>query len=431
MRAVDLIIKKRDGGALSGDELRWLIAGYVANEVPDYQMAAWAMAVLWRGMDDRETADLTLAMAASGDLLDLHHIAPLTVDKHSTGGVGDKTSLVLGPLCAALGLPVAKMSGRGLGFSGGTLDKLEAIPGMCVELSTAEFEAALGAVGLVIAGQSADLAPADRLLYGLRDVTGTVESIPLIAASIMSKKLAAGADCIVLDVKVGGGAFMKTVAQARALAARMVAIGTHAGRRVSARLTTMEQPLGYAIGNAIEVREAIATLRGDGPADLAVLCVELAAELLVLAERAPDLATARQQAQTALDDGLAWAQFRRFVAQQGGELAAIDDPNLLPTATVIEPVYALESGYIAAIDAEALGHLVNSLGGGRRTKTDVIDPAVGVVLAHKIGAWVAQGVPLATVHAQSGAEAERARAAIHAAITLSPDQVAAPPLFVE
>lgn len=429
MRAVDLIIKKRDGGSLSGDELRYLIDGFVAGSVPDYQMAAWAMAVVWRGMDDRETADLTLAMVASGATLDLHHIAPLTVDKHSTGGVGDKTSLVLGPICAALGMPVAKMSGRGLGFSGGTLDKLEAIPGFRVDLSPDEFQAALKEVGLVIAGQTADLVPADRMLYTLRDVTGTVESIPLIAASIMSKKLAAGADCIVLDVKVGSGAFMHTVPEARELARRMVSIGEHAGRKVTAVLTTMEQPLGYAIGNALEVKEAIATLRGHGPADLRQLCVELSARLQLLAGQASTLPAAREQAQATLDDGRAWQTFRRFIARQGGDLSVIDDPQLLPAATTAEAVYALDEGYIACIDGAILGQIVNRLGGGRQTKRDVIDPSVGIVLTEKVGAWLPKGAPLATIHANSMADWEAARDALHAAIVLAPNPVDPPPLF--
>lgn len=429
MRAVDLIVKKRDGGTLTGDELRYLVNGYVDGSVKDYQMAAWAMAVVWRGLNDQETAALTMAMAEGGEMLDLHHIAPLSVDKHSTGGVGDKTSLVLGPLCAALGLPVAKMSGRGLGFSGGTLDKLEAIPGLRVDLTVEEFQTALQKVGLVVASQSADLAPADKLLYGLRDVTGTVESIPLIAASIMSKKLAAGADCIVLDVKVGNGAFMKTLADAQELARRMISIGEHAGRKVAALVTTMEQPLGYAIGNVVEVHEAIHTLQGHGPADLTELCIELAARLLVLAERAPSAEMGREQAHAVLQNGAAWHKFRQFVAQQGGDVATIDDPQLLPAATVIEPVYALTEGYVERIDAAALGHLVSRLGGGRETKDATIDPTVGVILERKIGEFVAQGGPLATIHAANMADFELAREVIHAAITLSPTAVKPPPLF--
>ncbi|MBA3947310.1 MAG: thymidine phosphorylase [Herpetosiphonaceae bacterium] len=399
MRAVDLIIKKRDGGTLSAEELRFLMRGYVDGSVPDYQMSAWAMAVLWRGMDDRETADLTLAMAESGELLDLHAIAPLTVDKHSTGGVGDKTSLVLGPLCASLGLPVAKMSGRGLGFSGGTLDKLEAIPGMRIDLRPDEFAHLLRTVGLVIAGQGTELAPADKLLYALRDVTGTVPSLPLIAASIMSKKLAAGADCLVLDVKVGAGAFMKSLPEARALARQMVGIGQHAGRKVAAVITSMQQPLGYAIGNALEVKEAIATLQGNGPSDLVELCLALGAQLALLAGKASTTEDGYKLLTAVLNSGAAWRKFREFVAAQGGDLSTVDDPRLLPEATVVEPVAAPHDGFIGAIDADLLGLAVNALGGGRQRKDDRIDPSVGIVLVHKVGEFVAQGTPLATIHA--------------------------------
>jgi pyrimidine-nucleoside phosphorylase len=368
MHAVDLIIKKRDGGTLTTEEINFLIEGYTRGTIADEQMAAWAMAVLLRGMDDRETGDLTLAMARSGDQLDLHDVAPLTVDKHSTGGIGDKTSLLLGPLVAAAGMPVAKMSGRGLGFSGGTIDKLESIPGFRVELTSDEFRRALREVGMVIAAQSADLAPADKRLYALRDVTGTVESIPLIAASVMSKKLAAGADCIVLDVKSGRGAFMHTLEDARKLAHVMVAIGRHAGRRVAAVISTMEQPLGYAIGNALEVREAIAALRGNGPPDLVELCITLGGELAALAGRAASQEAGRGLLREMLSSGRAWGTFRRFIANQGGDIAVIDDPERLPHAPVIVPLAAQRTGTIAAIDGMALGYTLNDLGGGRARK---------------------------------------------------------------
>lgn len=431
MRAVDIIIKKRDGHALTSDEIAWLIDGYTRGEVADYQMAAWAMAVVFRGMDDRETTDLTLAMARSGDMLDLHDIAPLSVDKHSTGGVGDKTSLVLGPLVAAIGLTVAKMSGRGLGFSGGTLDKLESIPGVRVDLSAEEFRRAVAEVGLVIAGQSANLAPADKQLYALRDVTGTVESVPLIAASVMSKKLAAGADCIVLDVKAGRGAFMKTVDDARELARRMVAIGQRAGRRCAAVITSMEQPLGYAIGNALEVKEAIATLRGHGPDDFVELCLTLGVQLALLAGKAATQDEARALLRDALNSGAAWRKFRQMIAHQGGDVRAIDDPSLLPEATVKEPIYAPRDGYIARIDALELGVVASDIGGGRAKKGDPIDPAVGIVLERKVGAWVAQGAPLATVHASREADVARVRERVIRAFAISDDAPAPLPLVYE
>jgi pyrimidine-nucleoside phosphorylase len=431
MRAVDIIIKKRDGGTLTAEEIAFLIDGYTRGTVGDEQMAAWAMAVVLRGMDDRETADLTLAMARSGAQLDLHEVAPLTVDKHSTGGIGDKTSLLLGPLVAAAGLPFAKMSGRGLGFSGGTIDKLESIPGFRAELTPEEFRRAVREVGLVIASQSAELAPADKRLYALRDVTGTVESIPLIAASVMSKKLAAGADCIVLDVKCGRGAFMHTLDDARKLAQTMVAIGRHAGRRVAAVISTMEQPLGRAVGNALEVREAIAALRGAGPPDLMELCLVLGAELVVLAGRAADQTEARALLQEVLASGRAWELFRRFVANQGGDLAAIDDPDRLPRAPIVRTLSAPHAGAVAAIDGMALGYAVNELGGGRARKEDRIDPAVGLVLAAKVGDRVAAGAPLLHVHAATEADVERVLPRLEAAYTIASVEVTPPPLIYE
>lgn len=431
MGATDLIIKKRDGLALSGDEIAWLIESYTVGEVPDYQMAAWAMAVLFRGMDDRETTDLTLAMARSGDVLDLHDVAPISVDKHSTGGVGDKTSLVLGPLLAAVGLTVAKMSGRGLGFSGGTLDKLESIPGFRVDLSADEFRDAVRKVGLVIAGQSANLAPADKQLYSLRDVTGTVESIPLIAASVMCKKLASGADCIVLDVKAGRGAFMKTVDDARDLAQRMVAIGQRAGRRVAAVITSMDQPLGYAIGNALEVKEAIETLHGRGPQDFIRLCLLLGAQLVLLAGKAADAASAERLLRDALETGAAWEKFRSFVANQGGDVAVIDDPRLLPEATAVQPVFAQHDGYVTGIDALELGLVTSDLGGGRQRKGDLIDPGVGIVLERKVGDAVAKGAPVATIHASQSRDIERVRARVEAAFEIGAEPQPVPPLVYE
>ena len=431
MRVVDLIAKKRDGGTLTTEEIDWLIAGFTEGSIADYQMSAWAMAVLWRGMDSRETGDLTLAMARSGDMLDLHDLAPLTVDKHSTGGVGDKTTLVLAPLLAAVGLPVAKMSGRGLGFSGGTIDKLESIPGFRTTLSEEEFRAAVREIGVVVAGQSGDLAPADKKLYALRDVTATVESIPLIAASVMSKKLAAGADCIVLDVKYGSGAFMHTLEDARELARTMVAIGAHAGRKVAAVLSSMEQPLGLAIGNALEVREAIATLRGAGPADLRELCLSLGAILVQLAGREADRETARALLAKALDDGSAWDKFRALVANQGGDLAVIEDPDRLAQAPVVVPLRASQAGYLASFDGQTLGLVVNALGGGRSRKEDQIDPAVGLVLDARVGQAVAEGDVLLEVHAASEAAAAEVLPRLQAACPISDTPVEAPALIGE
>lgn len=399
MRMVEIIAAKRDGRALTTEEIEWVVANYAAGAIPDYQMAALAMAIVLRGMDDRETADLTIAMARSGDMLDLHDIAPLTVDKHSTGGVGDKTTLVLAPLVAAVGLPVAKMSGRGLGFSGGTIDKLESIRGFRTNLSADEFRRAVRELGLVVAAQSGDLAPADKKLYALRDVTATVESIPLIAASVMSKKLASGADCIVLDVKYGRGAFMQTLTDARRLAQTMVAIGRHAGRRVAAVLSSMQQPLGCAVGNALEVREAIAALRGSGPSDLVELCLVLGSELVRMAGLRNDSDAARALLNDALQSGAAWEKFRAMVINQGGDPDVIDHPERLPVAPVQVDLPAPRAGFVTAIDGQALGLAVNALGGGRSRKEDTIDHAVGLVLQAKVGDAVKAGDPLLTIHA--------------------------------
>ncbi len=427
MRAVNLIARKRNGGELTTEEIAWLIAAYARDEVPDYQMAAWAMAVLWRGMSLRETTDLTLAMARSGTMLDLRALAPVTADKHSTGGVGDKTTLVLVPLVAACGLPVAKMSGRGLGFSGGTIDKLESIPGLRTTLSLDEFRQVFHQTGLVVAAQTVDLAPADKKLYALRDVTATVESIPLIAASVMSKKLAAGATCIVLDVKYGRGAFMPTLEQARHLAQTMVGIGERSGRRMAAMLSSMEQPLGYTVGNALEVREAIQALRTGTPADLVYLCREIGAHLLLLAGKAADKGTALAQLDHALASGAAWEKFRQMVVAQGGDPAAVDDPAHLPQAAVVLPLAARTVGHVRSIDAQACGLALNELGGGRIRKDDAIDPAVGLVLRAKVGTRVEVGETLLTIHAGSEAEALQVAPRLEAAYTIGeePDEPSA------
>ncbi|NWJ47659.1 MAG: pyrimidine-nucleoside phosphorylase [Chloroflexi bacterium] len=429
MRVVDIIIKKRDGFALTTEEINFFIEGYSKGEIPDYQAAAFAMAVFFRGMSVEETTMLTLAMASSGKQLDLSHIAPVVADKHSTGGVGDKTTMVVTPLVAATGLPIAKMSGRGLGYFGGTVDKLETIPGFRAALSDTEFLEAFAKVGLVVSGQSSELAPADGKLYALRDVTGTVESIPLIAASVMSKKIAAGANCIVLDVKFGKGAFMKTLEDATFLAETMVEIGRGAGRKVRAVLSSMEQPLGWAVGNTLEVREAIETLQRKGPPDLLELAFILGSQLIVMSGRAENELEARAQLHQALDSGAAFEKYKQFVANQGGDTKYLDNPELLPTAPFKGEVLSLQSGYISAIDAEMVGITAHLLGAGRKVKTDPIDPAVGLILQHKVGDFVERGEPLLEIHARTSESLKKATVQILNAFIFSPLKVT-PPAFI-
>ncbi len=429
MRAVDLIEKKRDGGRLAAGEIDFLVQGYVKGEIPDYQMAALLMAIVWRGMDPKETAALTSSMVASGERLDLSRFGRV-VDKHSTGGVGDKTTLVVAPLVASCGLPVAKMSGRGLGFSGGTLDKLESIAGYRVDLSTQEFLAQLERVGIVITGQTKDLAPADGLLYALRDATGTVPSIPLIASSIMSKKIAAGARAVVLDVKVGRGAFMKDRRMATALARAMVAIGTAHGLDVTCELTDMDQPLGRAVGNALEVAEAIATLSGDGPEDLTDLALFAASEMLVLGRKAREVKAARRQAEAALKSGAGLRKFRELVAAQGGDVRLVDDPKRLPKAPTVETLRAPRTTYVAAIDAETVGVATVHLGAGRAKKGDPIDHRTGVVLHCKVGDRVERGQPIADIHVAGRPDDATAVAEVRGAFRFSPRRVPRRRLFI-
>jgi pyrimidine-nucleoside phosphorylase len=429
MRAVDVIVKKRDGSELTRQEIKFFVDGYASGEIPDYQAAAWAMAVTINGMSERETTDLTLVMAGSGDILDLRQVVPVAVDKHSTGGVGDKTTLVVEPVVAACGLPVGKMSGRGLGFTGGTLDKMESIPGFRFDLSTQEFIDQLSRLGLVLTGQTADLAPADGKLYSLRDVTGTVESIPLIASSIMSKKIAAGAQAIVLDVKWGRGAFMETLEEARELAERMVSIARLAGRKAVALLSDMNQPLGQAVGNALEVREALATLRGSGPDDLREHCLTVAAHMLVLGELAGDENQARQMASSALRSGDALERFRSLVEAQGGDVAYVDDPERFPNPAHIEAIAAPRSGYIEVLNARQVGETAVLLGGGRAVKEAPIDHSVGIELHYKVGDYVESGTPLLTIYASTRESLEAARQALLDAYTWSDEQVDPLPLF--
>jgi pyrimidine-nucleoside phosphorylase len=411
MNPVDIIVKKRDGGELSAAEIEFFIAGLTDGRIPDYQVAAWAMAVYFQGMGAAETTALTQAMAASGDQLDLHDTLPpgtVIVDKHSSGGVGDKTTLAVGPIVAACGLPVGKMSGRGLSFTGGTIDKLESFAGWSPDLSEAQFHRQLRDVGLVIAGQTANLAPADKTLYALRDVTGTVPSLPLIAASIMSKKLAAGADAIVLDVKCGHGAFMETLDDARALAELMVAIGRRAGRQVVALITQMEQPLGRAIGNTLEVQEAIDALHGQGPADFQTLVETVAVEMLLLGspDRATlDAAQAADRVQEVIASGAALAKFREFIVAQGGDGGQVDDPARLPTAPVQITIPSATGGTVQRVDARGLGLAAVDLGGGRQKKGDPIDHRVGLVVHAKVGDRLEPGAPLCTIHAADEAAA--------------------------
>ena len=410
MNMYDLIVKKKRGGALSEEEIQWMIRNYTSGSVPDYQMSAMLMAICFVGMTDEETKDLTLAMAQSGDTLDLSAIHGIKVDKHSTGGVGDKTTLVLAPLAASLGIPVAKMSGRGLGHTGGTIDKLESFTGFSTSLSPEEFISNVNRIRIAIAGQTANLAPADKKLYALRDVTGTVDQMSLIASSIMSKKLAAGADAIVLDVKTGDGAFMKSLSDARALAREMVSIGTLAGKDVTAVISDMDQPLGYAVGNALEVKEAIDTLQGRGPEDLRELVLVLGSYMAVKAGAARDTGDARKLLEESLDSGKAFSVFREFIRAQGGEPREADSPGLLPTATYQMEVSSPAEGYVSNIHTEEIGRICLMLGGGRETKESSIDLSVGLVLHKKKGDAVRPGEALATLHASDKnllSEAER------------------------
>ena len=429
MRAVDIIIKKRDKDELSAEEIKFFVQGYVNGEIPDYQASAWAMAVLLNGMTDREATDLTLAMAYSGDTLDLTSVVPLSVDKHSTGGVGDKVTLIVAPIVASCGLPVGKMSGRGLGFSGGTLDKLESIPGYRVDLNKEEFMHQLKTIGIVVTGQSADLAPADGKFYALRDVTGTVQSLPLIAASVMSKKIAGGAHAIVLDVKTGVGAFMQSLQEARDLARLMVSIGRITGRKVVALLSDMNQPLGWAVGNALELKEAIDILHGGGPADLYEHCVVISSHMLVLGEKADTLEAARQMVVEAIAQGRAWSKFRELVHAQEGDLRFVDDPHRLPAAALVETVPAPQNGFLLAQDAREIGETSVGLGAGRAKKSDPIDHAVGIVLHHKVGDYVKKGEALFTIHANDRGKFIEAQARLLKACQWGNDPCPPLPLF--
>jgi len=429
LRAVDIIIKKRDGLALSREEIEYFVNGYTAGDIPDYQTSALLMAIVLKDMDDREATDLTLAMAHSGEILDLTPIIGKTVDKHSTGGVGDKTTLVVEPLVAACGLKVAKMSGRGLGFSGGTLDKLESIPGYRVDLSQKEFLDQVSRIGIVLTGQSADMAPADGKLYALRDVTGTVQSIPLIAASVMSKKIAAGAHTIVLDVKTGNGAFMETLEEARKLSILMVSIVRLSGRKVVALLSDMNQPLGCAVGNALEIAEALETLRGAGPKDFHEHCLVVGAHLLKASGKVSSLGEGRTMAETALQNGSALEKFRMLVQAQGGDVRVIDDLNLLPKAPVIKTLTTVQVGWIAGIHAREIGETVIALGGGRAKKTDSIDHSVGIVVHAKVGDHLNAGDALLTIHAKNSVDFELAQERALAAITWRDKKTDPLPLF--
>lgn len=409
MNAVDLIRRKRDGDALSADAIDWLVQAYTRGDVPDYQMSAFLMAVVWRGMDPAETVALTLSMLHSGAQLRVREAVSPVADKHSTGGVGDKVTLAVAPLAAACGLPVAKMTGRGLGHTGGTVDKLESISGLRMALGRDEFLRVLERHGLALSAQSADLAPADGKTYALRDVTATVDSIPLIAASIMSKKLAVGPSYLLLDVKVGSGAFMKTADDARRLAETMVGIGADAGVRTRAVLTSMDQPLGRAVGNALEIVEAVAILRGEGPEDVTTLCLHEVATLLAMTGLAPDEAVGHERAGQALRDGSGLAKLAEVVAAQGGDARQVEDTARLPQAPVRHALAAPRSGYITGIDAERVGMAAVHLGAGRLKKGDPVDPAVGLVLLAKVGDQLAAGEPLVEVHARSEEQAAAVR----------------------
>lgn len=427
MHMPHLIEKKKDGRALKREEISWIVQGITDGSIPDYQISALCMAIYFQGMNDEEIAVLTDEMAHSGDMIDLSCLGSLSVDKHSTGGVGDKTTLIIAPLVAACGAKVAKMSGRGLGHTGGTIDKLESIPGYQVELGEEEFLRITREVGVCVISQSGELAPADKRLYALRDVTSTVDTIPLIVSSIMSKKLAAGAKSIVLDVTVGSGAFMKTVPEAENLAEKMVAIGRACGRNISALITDMSEPLGYAIGNSLEVKEALAVLKGIMGGDLKEVCLALAGEMLSLSlEMSPEEALAL--ARETLESGAAYEKAKEWIAAQGGDISYLEEPERFPVAEFVEDVIAPESGYIAAMDTEEIGHAACHLGAGRKTKADEIDMAAGIMLCAKIGDYVEKGDVLATLYTNQEESLSESLRRYPMAITFSKEPVEKPKL---
>ena len=431
MRAVDIIRKKRDGHPLTPTEIGWMVEGVASRAVADYQWAALLMAILWRGMTPDETAALTNAMMHSGTIVDLSHIPGLKVDKHSTGGVGDNTSLILAPIAAAAGVHVPMVSGRGLGRTGGTLDKLESIPGFRVDLNLQRYQAVLADCGLVMIGQTAEIAPADKILYALRDATATVESIPLITSSIMSKKLAEGIDGLVLDVKTGDGAFMETLDDSRALAHAMCTIGRSLGKRIRALITRMDQPLGAAVGNAVEVVECLDCLKGNGPPDLLDLSIELAAEMVLMAERASSLDEARILCRRMIANGSALDHFRRLIIAQGGDPHVIDTPSLFPQPQSRIDILAPRSGYVSTLRARLIGQAAILLGAGRARTDSKIDPAVGVLLHKKIGSPVQLGEPLCTALVNDPVHRDAALAMIQSAYTLSDEPAFPPDLIVE
>ena len=430
MYMVDLIQKKRHGETLTTGEIDWFIQGCTRGEIPDYQISALLMAICIQGMDLQETTDLTLAMARSGEQMDLSFLPGVKGDKHSTGGVGDKTTLVVAPLAAACGLVMAKMSGRGLGHTGGTVDKLESIPGFSTHLSPEDFARVLRQTGLCLAGHTGNLAPADQRLYTLRDVTGTVDSIPLIASSILSKKLAAGADCILLDVKVGSGALLPQREQSVALARTMVEIGTRCGRKVTALLTNMDVPLGNTVGNALEVKEAIDTLKGQGPEDLTELSLALTADLLVLGGFGT-LPACRERARAALEDGSALEKFRQVIQAQGGNPKVVEDPSLLPRAPHMQVVLSPQTGYLTQMDTHGCGNVCMHLGAGRQQKDETIDPTAGMVLHAKTGAFVHQGQPLATLYTSDPSRFAPAREELLEALTFGEASPSTEPLIYD
>ncbi|MBR6329843.1 MAG: pyrimidine-nucleoside phosphorylase [Lachnospiraceae bacterium] len=431
MRMYDLIVKKRNGEALTKEEIYWFIEKYTAGEIPDYQVSALMMAIYFRGMDNRETLDLTMAMTYSGDVMDLSEINAVKVDKHSTGGVGDKTSLMLAPLVSSCGVCMAKMSGRGLGHTGGTIDKLEAIPGFNTQIETEVFKELLEKNGIALMGQTLRLAPADKKLYALRDVTGTVENMSLIASSIMSKKLAAGADIIVLDVKTGSGAFMKEYKDSLELATIMRWLGNNAGRKVAAVISDMNQPLGSAVGNALEVKEAIETLKGGGSEQLRELCITLGSLILTLAGKAANEDEAKKLLDEAIESGRAFEKFKDFVRAQGGDVRAVEDTSLLPLAPIIEPVASPVSGYVSLLKCDEVGMCSLVLGGGRAKKEDDIDLSVGLMIEKKISDRVEKGEPLAYIHAADKERLEEARERLLAAYGFSDVQPEKPVLIKE